>query len=95
MKTVHAVFEDGVFKPTEPVQLPEKCEVEFEPKLVSGRTAASVSSAQQAIYELCAEVIPPGKAISPSAITNINHDNRFYGYGRLFLDVEWSSGALY
>jgi len=34
MKTVHAVYEDGVFRPTEKVQLPEHCEVEFEPRPV-------------------------------------------------------------
>jgi predicted DNA-binding antitoxin AbrB/MazE fold protein len=30
MSTVHAVYENGVFRPVTPVQLPEKCEVEFE-----------------------------------------------------------------
>ena len=31
---VHAIFENGVFRPLQPVQLPESCEVEFEPRLV-------------------------------------------------------------
>ena len=35
MKTVHAVFEAGVFRPTKPVELPEHSEVEFEPRLVN------------------------------------------------------------
>ena len=35
MKTIHAVFEDGVFRPRETVDLPEKCVVEFEPRLVN------------------------------------------------------------
>jgi predicted DNA-binding antitoxin AbrB/MazE fold protein len=35
MKTVHAIFANGVFRPTERVDLPESCEVEFEPRLVS------------------------------------------------------------
>lgn len=35
MMTVHAVYENGVFRPREPVQLPEACEVEFEPRLVT------------------------------------------------------------
>ena len=30
MKTVHAIFENGVFRPTEPVELPEGTTVEFE-----------------------------------------------------------------
>jgi predicted DNA-binding antitoxin AbrB/MazE fold protein len=33
-KTIHAVFEKGVFRPLHPVRLPEACEVEFEPRLV-------------------------------------------------------------
>ncbi len=34
MSTVHAIFENGVFRPTAPVALPDRCEVEFEPRLV-------------------------------------------------------------
>jgi predicted DNA-binding antitoxin AbrB/MazE fold protein len=34
MSTIHAIFENGVFRPLQPVQLPEACEVEFEPRLV-------------------------------------------------------------
>jgi len=33
MSTVHAIFEHGVFRPCEPVQLPEGSEVEFEPRI--------------------------------------------------------------
>lgn len=32
--TIRAVFEKGIFRPTEPVELPERCEVEFEPRMV-------------------------------------------------------------
>jgi predicted DNA-binding antitoxin AbrB/MazE fold protein len=35
MKTIHAVFERGVFRPLEAVGLPECPEVEFEPKVLS------------------------------------------------------------
>ena len=35
MKLVHAVFENGVFRPTQPVELPEHCHVEFEPRVVT------------------------------------------------------------
>lgn len=35
MKTIHAVYEKGVFRPKEPVELPENCEVEFEPRMSS------------------------------------------------------------
>jgi predicted DNA-binding antitoxin AbrB/MazE fold protein len=33
--TVRAIFEDGVFRPLEPVDLPEHSAVEFEPRPVS------------------------------------------------------------
>ena len=34
MKTVHAVYEGGIFRPLEAVELPERCEVVFEPRPV-------------------------------------------------------------
>jgi predicted DNA-binding antitoxin AbrB/MazE fold protein len=34
--TIEAIFEDGVFRPIEPVVLPEKCRVRFQPQLVDG-----------------------------------------------------------
>ena len=34
MKTVHAIYENGVFRPLEKVELPEASEVEFEPRPV-------------------------------------------------------------
>ena len=42
MKTIHAVYENGVFRPTEPVQLPESCEVEFEPRIVNAAAEQSL-----------------------------------------------------
>jgi len=35
MATIHAIFENGVFKPVAPVELPDRCEVEFEPRVVT------------------------------------------------------------
>ena len=35
MPVIHAVYENGVFRPTEPVDLPEASEVEVELRLVS------------------------------------------------------------
>ncbi|MGO8765220.1 MAG: antitoxin family protein [Limisphaerales bacterium] len=35
MKTIHAVYESGVFRPLESVELPEQTEVEFEPRPVT------------------------------------------------------------
>ena len=40
MVTIHAVFENGVFRPTVPVQLPESREVEFELRLVPPHSSA-------------------------------------------------------
>ncbi|MBN2577911.1 MAG: DUF104 domain-containing protein [Pirellulales bacterium] len=34
MKSVHAHFENGIFRPTEQVDLPEHCEVVFVPTIV-------------------------------------------------------------
>jgi predicted DNA-binding antitoxin AbrB/MazE fold protein len=36
-QTVRAVFENGVFRPVQPVELPENSVVEFEPRPVEGR----------------------------------------------------------
>jgi predicted DNA-binding antitoxin AbrB/MazE fold protein len=33
-KTIHAIYENGVFRPTEAVEIPEKSEVEFEVRLI-------------------------------------------------------------
>ena len=34
MKAIHAIFQDGVFRPTTPVDLPEGSEVTIEPKQI-------------------------------------------------------------
>lgn len=38
MKTIHAIFEQGIFRPLEAVELAERTEVEFEPKVVGLKT---------------------------------------------------------
>jgi predicted DNA-binding antitoxin AbrB/MazE fold protein len=35
MRTIHAIYRDGVFRPVGPVDLPDPCEVEFEPRPVA------------------------------------------------------------
>ena len=46
---IHAIYENGVFRPTEPVELPEASHVMFEPKLVgSGHAATSLDD----VYKL-------------------------------------------
>jgi len=55
MGKVHAVYENGVFRPTSPVDLPEPCEVEFEPRVVEreedGRALDDVYAVLSERYE--------------------------------------------
>ena len=44
MSSVHAIDENGVFRPLSPVKLPERCEVEFEPKVVQEASPVPDSS---------------------------------------------------
>jgi predicted DNA-binding antitoxin AbrB/MazE fold protein len=59
MSTIHAVFEKGVFRPTDPVCLPENCEVEFEPRVLdSGKAASDLDD----IYAILSERFQSGEA---------------------------------
>lgn len=59
MSVVHAIFENGVFKPTDPVDLPERTQVEFEPKVVghNGDDRAN----QEEIYALLKQSFASGE----------------------------------
>jgi predicted DNA-binding antitoxin AbrB/MazE fold protein len=35
MSSIHAIYENGVFRPVQPVSLPERCEVEVEIRTVT------------------------------------------------------------
>ncbi len=59
VKTVHAVFESGVFRPLEGVDLPERCEVEFEPRPVQSSTQNDAKLS--AIYRVLAERYETGE----------------------------------
>ncbi len=50
MKTIHAVYEQGVFRPHGSVELPERTEVEFEPKIVGEK--APLTGSMEGIYEV-------------------------------------------
>jgi predicted DNA-binding antitoxin AbrB/MazE fold protein len=60
MKTIHAIFQMGVFRPTETVDLPENAQVEFEPRVVEPTVAEMIEKVAQtdpglaAIYEVMA-----------------------------------------
>ena len=59
MKTVHAVFERGVFRPLGAVELPEQCEVEFEPRPV--RAPAESGDGLSAVYAILSERYASGE----------------------------------
>jgi predicted DNA-binding antitoxin AbrB/MazE fold protein len=58
VKTVHAIYENGVFRPTEPVELPEASHVVFEPKLVDA--GSSVPSLDE-VYALLSQRFDSGQ----------------------------------
>ena len=57
--TVKAVYENGVFKPTSPVDLPERTQVEFDPKVLADQQ--DDQAAQQRIYELLGQSVASGE----------------------------------
>jgi len=59
MNTIRAIFENGVFRPTQPVALPEQCEVEFEPRIVNGDPAPP--GVLDEIYAILAERYQSGE----------------------------------
>lgn len=60
MSRIHAIYENGVFRPTQPVELPENCEVEFEPKLV--RPVPENGSGLDDLYAILSERYVTGQA---------------------------------
>ena len=50
--TIHAIYENGVFKPTGSVNLPEGVKVDFEPRVV---IEPEPSDDQEAIYAILRE----------------------------------------
>ncbi len=59
MKTVHAVYEHGVFRPLEAVELAERTEVEFEPKVI-GQIEPKPGS-MEAVYAILSERYESGE----------------------------------
>jgi predicted DNA-binding antitoxin AbrB/MazE fold protein len=58
MKTIHAVYERGVFRPLEAVELAERTEVEFDPRPV--RAGANGDENLLAIYSVLSERFQSG-----------------------------------
>jgi predicted DNA-binding antitoxin AbrB/MazE fold protein len=62
MKTIRAVFENGQFRPLEPVELPDRCVVEFEPKPISEIAPTKRKSpAKDAIYAILSQRFESGE----------------------------------
>jgi predicted DNA-binding antitoxin AbrB/MazE fold protein len=59
VKTIHAIYERGVFRPLETVELPERCEVEFEPRQV--KPADGNDENLSAIYAILSERYESGE----------------------------------
>ena len=59
MSTIHAIFADGVFRPQDPVELPEGSEVEFEPRIVWG--AYSNGNVLSKVYEILSRRFESGE----------------------------------
>ncbi len=52
MNSIHAIYENGVFRPVGHVGLPDRCEVEFEPRPVR---ATTTSQGLDEVYAVLAE----------------------------------------
>ena len=59
VKTIRAVYEQGVFKPRERVELAERTEVEFEPRPVA--PPSNQNGNLDAIYEILSERYESGE----------------------------------
>ncbi|MDX1926393.1 MAG: antitoxin family protein [Pirellulaceae bacterium] len=58
-KTVHAIYENGVFKPTEALDLPDQCQVEFEIRIVAENT--DTNQALNEVYAVLSESFDGGQ----------------------------------
>ena len=54
MTTIHAIYENGVFRPVEPVELPEHTAVEFEPRVSTKTLDTEVPSMSQGLAKVYA-----------------------------------------
>lgn len=59
MKTIHAVFEGGVFRPLEAVDLPEQARVEFEPCMTA--VPPPPAGDHEALYAILSERYESGE----------------------------------
>ena len=60
MSMIHAIFENGVFKPTEPVDLPDKTQVRFEVEVL--KKEAQQADAMRGIHEVMSRRFRSGRS---------------------------------
>ncbi len=54
-KTIHAIYENGVFRPIDPVDLPEHTSVEMELRVEEATATAPMSEGLARIYAILGE----------------------------------------
>lgn len=62
MSSVHAIYENGVFRPLSPVKLPDHCEVEFDPKVVQTPLPIPTDAGLDRIYAILGDSVETGDA---------------------------------
>ena len=74
--TVHAIFENGVFRPVEPISLPESTSVELEVRMPDEqRTESPMSEGLAKVYAILGERYDSGH--SDTAARHNGDENRF------------------
>lgn len=85
-KTVHAIYENGVFKPTEALDLPDQCQVEFEFRIVEENKAQD--QALDEVYAFCPKVLKGDNSMMQRGTTSIFSEYCVSRYGRLSRNLE-------
>ena len=61
-KTIQAVYEDGVFRPIGPVDLPDQTAVEFEPRVKAAPPSPGMTEGLARVYDILGERYDSGHA---------------------------------
>jgi hypothetical protein len=78
---VHAIYENGVFRPTEPVELPESCRVELQiQRQAPADSGASTTTTPLATLAAIATAHPENPDL-PTDLA-VQHDHYLYGTAR-------------
>lgn len=71
-QTIHAVYENGVFRPTEKVDLPDRCEVEVEVRQVKNSPR---NRAWTMCTPFCLSDLTPANTTWRPVTMSINHEH--------------------